>query len=397
MNIRPRLVLLFLACCLLGLGVPSPSHAVSEDESLQDARLLFQSALDLKKKGKLEEAAKTYEQAIRKNRAILGEDDQGLVLELKKFYEAGLAKDPNDLKCLEGMGFLHAVCFSDFASALKYYEKVIELAPDEKIKERTRFLVDRLRVMGESAAKVQEDMATSMRDERLKEWAEMEKQEALAQQTAKQQLEAATMANLTRTKEELETRIPQLEDELKALEEELKKANRLWYTLKDDRYDRKRDRLEKDIESKKREIDDAKEKLADATKQLDAYDAAQDAKNSGKGTGKASGTPDDDQGAPPPDGQTGDGSPPAPPDAPPGGPDVPPGSPDAPPGSPDVPPGGLTIPADPGAGRPPDANPPTAGPDDPGAPPPDQPGDPDPDPVLPPLGGGSGGASDNQE
>lgn len=387
MNIRPRLVLLCLAWCLLGLGVPSPSRAVSEDESLQDARLLFQSALDLKKKGKLEEAAKTYEQAIRKNRAILGEDDQGLVLELKKFYEAGLAKDPNDLKCLEGMGFLHAVCFSDFVNALKYYEKVIELAPDEKIKERTRFLVERLRVMGESAAKVQEDMAASMRDERLKEWAEMEKQEALAQQTAKQQLEAATMANLSRTKEELEARIPQLEDELKALEEELKKANRLWYTLKDDRYDRKRDRLEKDIERKKREIDDAKEKLADATKQLDAYDAAQDAKNRGKGAGKASGTPDDHQEAPPDD-QAGDGAAPPPSDAPPGGPDVPPGGPD-------VPPGGLTIPADPGAGGPPDTNPPTAGPDDPGAPPPDQPGDSDADPVLPPALGV--GASGNQE
>ncbi len=381
MNIRSCLACLFLAVWVLGGGELPPARAQSDDESLQDARLLFQSALDLKKKGKVEEAAKAYEQAIRKNRAILGDDDQGLVGDLKKFYDTGLAKNPHDLKCLEGMGFLHAVCFSDYAKALEYYEKVIELAPDDKIKERTRFLVDRLRVLGESTSKVQEEMASTMRDERLKEWAEMEKQDALAQQTAQQQQEASIMANLTRTKEELETRIPQMEDELKALEEELKKANRLWYTLRDDRYDRKRDRLEKEIERKKREIENAKEKLADATKKIDAYDAAQEAKNSGKeGSKSRTGTEPDplDENGYPPDEQAGesqgtssDGS--------------------------DAPLSGPVPPSNRGSGVSPDPNPPTAGPDDPGAPPPDQPADPTPDPVLPPLGGESDASADGDD
>ncbi len=372
MNVRSRCFLMLAVWAGLLIGAVLPVLAQDEDESMQDARLLFKSALDLKKQGKLTEAALAYEQAVRKNRAILGEDDQGLIAELQKVFESRLASAPDDIKSLEGLGFLHAVCHSDFPKALTYYEKVIQLSPDQGVRERTAFLVERLRAMGDQAAKVQEDMATSQRDERLKEWAEMEKQEALAAQTAQEQKEAATIGALGKTKEDLEARIPQMEDELKALEEEYKKANRLWYTLKDDRYDRKRDRLEKEIEQKKQALEEAKDKLEEATSKLDAYDAAQEKKNAPK-PGPGGETPATPEAGTPPDGQ-------------------------------------------PAA---PEGNPPIIAPGDPGAPPPDQPGDqpmppadqpltpiqpglpdapaPDTDPVLPALGDGSAPPADGGE
>ena len=276
---RRRLLLVVL---LLGLAISAfPGLAQEEDESLQDAKVLYNSALDLKKKGKLEESVQSYEQAVRKNRAILGEDDNGLISALKDSYEKKLASSPADVKLLEGMGFILAVCFSDFTKAVANYEKVIEFSPDEKVKARTRALVERLKIMAETTSRIQDDMAAGQRDERLKEWAEMEKNDSRAVESAQKQKNAAKIAALSSTKDDLEARIPQMEEELKSLEDDRRKAEVLWYSLndgvhsKDQYYYRKRDRLQKEIDAKKGQIDDSKEKLDNVNKEIDAYDAKQ--------------------------------------------------------------------------------------------------------------------------
>ncbi len=306
------LVLLPLALAAIGL---SPDICRAEDESLEDAKILYKQAIQEKASGKSDEALVTYEKAIRMNRGILGEDDDGLIGLLRTKYEKKLKDSPEDLEALEGMGFVSAVCYADMAKAIGCYEKVLELATDENVKSRTSNLIERLRAMQEATQRVSDEVTSQMRDERLKGWSEMERQERLAAQHEESQNRAAKYAQFTQQRDQLDTRIPQLEEEIKNLEEEYNKANRLWYTLKDDRYDRRRDRFEKDLEAKRRELSKARSDFDRATEEIEKMDREQPVEVGQPGA--ASGTAptpggeggEADSGTPPGDGMTGGSDP----------------------------------------------------------------------------------------
>jgi len=281
-------LLALLPLVILAFGQsPDICHA-QQDESLEDAKLLYKQAIELKSSGKSDEALVTYEKAVRMNRGVLSEDDNGLIGLLRTKYEAKLKSTPNDLEALDGMGFISAVCYADLAKAIKCYEKVLELATDEKVKTKTTILVDRLKAMQEASQRSSDEMASQMREERLKGWSEMEKQEKLAAQNEDSQNRATKIAQLSQQREQLDTRIPQLEEEIKNLEEEYNKANRLWYTLKDSRYDRRRDRFEKDLEQKRRDLSKAREEFDNVTSELAKMDKEQP--DAGTQPGVASGS-----------------------------------------------------------------------------------------------------------
>ncbi|MBF0499804.1 MAG: hypothetical protein HQM09_06710 [Candidatus Riflebacteria bacterium] len=239
-------------------------HA-EESSAKQDAKLLFDEALQLKKAGKFEEAAKSFEMAIRKDRTILGEDDNGLINILRDLYQKRLASTPEDITVLEAMGFITAVCDSNFSKAIEYYQKVEKLTQKEQVRNRTASLIERLKAQAEVSQQSQAEISGKAREERLVSWSEMEKQDALAAQSEAVAARDAKMAEMYRSREEKEARIPQIEDELKALEEENERNHRMYLTTNDRRYKRKESTGDIEFEDKKREIEKLRSEITKLT------------------------------------------------------------------------------------------------------------------------------------
>lgn len=227
----------------------------------EDAQILYDEALDLKKQGNLAAAIDSYGRAMRLDRSILAQDDHGLIDALKKDCEEKLLKTPDDVKLLETLGFVFAVCYSDHKSAIECYEKVFNLVSDEKVKERTAGLIERLRETEQVQASYQDEVSAQLRDERLKSWSEMERLDKFGEENAQIQEKSSKLAEAYKEKDSLKNKVPQLESELKELQEEYDKANRLWYSLKDDLYERRRRRLKDDIAVKEKEVAAAREEL----------------------------------------------------------------------------------------------------------------------------------------
>ncbi|MGM0599963.1 MAG: tetratricopeptide repeat protein [Candidatus Rifleibacteriota bacterium] len=257
-----------LFACLTGLfflpaqtGILKVFAQKAELDIQEEADILYEEALQLKKQGELKKAIEVYNQAMRTDRGILAYDDAGLIEALKNDCEDRLAEDPEDVKTIETLAFVEAVCFSNYQAAIENYNKVIELVEDDNVKEKTRMLVERLQSTAEMQQDYQAEIAQDMREERLQSWAEMEKADKMAQQAAQAQEKSDQLAEMYKQKDSLANRVPQLEEELKDLKEEYDKANRLWYALKDDLYYRRRRRLEDDVEDKEKELDEAKSRL----------------------------------------------------------------------------------------------------------------------------------------
>ena len=324
--------LLMLGACAVFNGAlerpPFSAPAWAQEETAEaaankeDAQILFSEALDLKKAGKMPEAIDTFARAMRLDRSILAQDDQGLIEALKKDCEEKLLKTPDDVKLLETLGFVHAVCYSDHKSAIECYEKVFNLVTDEKVKERTASLIERLRETDMAQSSYQQEVSAQLRDERLKSWSEMEKLEKFGEETAANQAKSAQLAEAYKQKDSLKNKIPQLEEELKDLQEQHAKAKRLWYSLKDDLYDRRKGRLEDDIAAKEAELSKARSELeeiestsATLERELSAVEKEKEAspirsydENSAteppqEGDEPPAQPPSNDYGAPPDDGQ----------------------------------------------------------------------------------------------
>lgn len=269
-----RLCFIFL---LFGLFCFDLSIAEDDIEDLGDARILFDEAIELKTEGNIPDALATFEKAIRKNRGVLSLDDQGLVALLYESYKKQLEEKPDDIKVLEGMAFIRAVCFGEMGEAIKLYEKVLELATDNDVKWKTKALLERLAAIRDMSVQIREEQTSNLREERLKSWAELEKQDRLAQQAIDSRQRADTIADLYRSKDELDTRIPQLEDEVKELKDEFERARRLWFTLNDDLYDRRRRRLEREVADKEQELQKAKSTYSKAVSEIEKIEKADDA------------------------------------------------------------------------------------------------------------------------
>lgn len=248
----------------------SSNKVFALNSSSEDAQLFFEEALALKRKGEVEEGAKMYLKAIRTNRSVLASDDHGLIDDLKKYCLKKLEESPEDLKTLDTLGFLYAVCYSDSNKAVEYYQKVADLTKSEKVKEKTQWLIQRLKAIAEAEEKAQQDIAEKARDEKLKSWAEMEKADRLGEQSAKSKEFSNELSNAYKAKDSLKNRVPQLEKELKDLKAEYDKQNRLWHTLNDELYHRRRRRL-RDIQipAKEKELEEAKRELQKAVDRVE--------------------------------------------------------------------------------------------------------------------------------
>ncbi len=260
---------LLLALSLGGLVMlNSPDISVcmaqkAEIDIQEEANILYQEAIELQKQGNMAKAVEAYHQAMRKDRAVLAFDDAGLIEALKKDCETRLAENPDDVKTIETLAFVNAVCYSDYEEAIKNYQRVVELVKDDAVKEKTQNLIERLRATADAQQQYQTQLAQEIREERLKSWSEMERIEKFGEEAAESQAKAQELAEKYKEKDSLKNKVPQLEQQLKDLQEEYDKANRLWYSLKDDLYNRRRRRLEDDIEEKKKELEEAKEELED--------------------------------------------------------------------------------------------------------------------------------------
>ncbi|MFZ2958630.1 MAG: hypothetical protein WA705_17210 [Candidatus Ozemobacteraceae bacterium] len=250
-------------------GVPVFAEETSKMEAKQDAKLLFNEALRLKKAGKFQEAAENFEKALRKDRAILGEDDDGLIKILRDMYSKRLAAAPEDVAVLEAMGFISAVCESDFPKAIEYYTKVEALSKIPQVKSRTTSLIERLKAQIEAGTGYQTEYSGKAREERLKSWSEMEKQEALAAQSEAAAQREAKLAEMYRSREEKDARIPQIEDELKALDEEIARNHRMYLNSNDRWYKRKQDTGEREFAAKKDEAAKLKQDLDKLNAEID--------------------------------------------------------------------------------------------------------------------------------
>ena len=262
-------------CGIVASEVSSPKVCFAQPAEIEvndEANILYQEAIELKKQNQLEKAVEAYHKAMRIDRAILAFDDDGLIEALKNDCQQKLEKNPNDVKVIETLAFVSAVCFSDYQTAIKNYEKVIELVTDDSVKEKTQILVERLKATSEAQQKYQSEAAQEMREERLKSWSEMERVQRFGEESAEAQEKARQLAESYKEKDSLKNRVPQLEKELKDLNEEYEKANRMWYTLKDDMYYRRRRRLKDDIAAKEQQLTEAREQLEEveeSTSQLE--------------------------------------------------------------------------------------------------------------------------------
>ena len=259
-----------LFACLAGLfflpaqtGIIKAFAQKAEVDIKEEADILYEEALQLKKQGELKKAIEAYHQAMRTDRGILAYDDAGLIEALKSDCQKKLEENPEDVKTIETLAFVEAVCYSDYESAINNYNKVIELVEDEDVKEKTRMLVERLQATAEMQQEYQMEIVQEMREERLQSWAEMEKADKLAQQAAQAQEKSDRLSEMYKQKDSLANRVPQLKEELKELREAYDKADRLWYALKDDLYYRRRRRLEDDVEAKEKELENAEKRLAE--------------------------------------------------------------------------------------------------------------------------------------
>lgn len=261
---------------LLGLSHilhPVFPHAAFGQDA--EAKKLFQEALTSKAAGNAEKAAITFHDAVARDRSILSENDNGLIENLRSYYAKKLATNADDPEAIEGMGFVAANCDGDFPSALNHYSKALSLANDEVTKARISKIVDGLKVQvgavpaattpastGTGASPASGTGATNPDIEEAKSEAEAAKAEAEAKREA-------DIANLTRSKEDLEAKVPRLESEIKELEEENERNHRMYLSTGDRRYKRKEDAGEAGIEAKKKEMDRARNEMDVIEKKID--------------------------------------------------------------------------------------------------------------------------------
>ncbi|MFZ2958631.1 MAG: hypothetical protein WA705_17215 [Candidatus Ozemobacteraceae bacterium] len=272
-SVRWALVLAVLACSSPGITPSYERCWAQEADSKGEAKSLFTEALNLKKAGKFDDAAKNFEKAVRKDRSILGDDDNGLIGLLREMYAKRITASPEDVEALEGAGFVASVCDADYAKAIEQYSKLVSLTKDEQVKTRVTGLIDVLKAQLAATGAGSSSSGTS---------GSLPKPEAAPQNPASgsenpdapDKIEAAArreakMSELTRSKEEKENRLPQLEAEIKSIEDENERNHRMYLSTNDRRYKRKEDTGEQGIEAKKREIEKLRGEIDGMGKDID--------------------------------------------------------------------------------------------------------------------------------
>lgn len=249
-------VLVVLAVLTLLLPVPDARALAPE------AARLLQAALNFQKNGRLDEAAMSYEQAIRVDATVLRANDQGLIPLLHDRYRKLVAERPEDPRALEGMAFVLVTCNEDFAGGLEFYSKALARSTDG---------AERGRLTGQiEICKARLGVATppASATEPASDGRPADPVASLTNPGLVAQKEKR-MAELTKAKEDSESRITELEGQIEALREEIKKNRRLYNSSNDRRYKRKEDAAEKAIEVKERQIGKHRDKLAKIESTID--------------------------------------------------------------------------------------------------------------------------------
>jgi tetratricopeptide (TPR) repeat protein len=273
MNRRTGLIL-----GLLGfLQVMSPVFPGAVYAQDCEAKKLFQEALTLKTAGNAEKAALTFREAVTKDRSILSENDNGLIENLRSHYAEKLEANGSDPDAVEGMGFVAANCDGDFPAALTHYTKALSLTTDDAAKTRLTGIIDGLKAQTgapsspPAGASTRPGAATGTGTNTAGDNPELAASKAEAE-AAKAEAEAkrdGEITNLTRSKEDLEARLPRLESEIKTLEDENERNHRMYLSTNDRRYKRKEDAGESSIEAKKKEMDRVRGEMDRIEKKID--------------------------------------------------------------------------------------------------------------------------------
>lgn len=261
-------LVLLLASSLLG-GWPTARVSASGTGPSPEARQSLQEALAFQKAGRLWEAAQSFAKAVRLDRAILREDDHGLVEVLRQGYQAQLDRNPRDPVALEGLGFVATVCDGDPAKGLDYYNRALEAAPDEATRKRLQSYVDRLRATVAAARAAPPTTTPTItaspppQDPDPVAPSPPTTASGPSLEERKQELE-----RLSARQGQLEARRESLEEDLKRLEDENDKHRRRYLSSNDRRYKRKEEAGEKAIQEKKQELDRVRREIADLEQQI---------------------------------------------------------------------------------------------------------------------------------
>ena len=269
LSLRVAMILTILSFSIMATSQSFERCWAQETDIRVEAKSLFAEALKLKKAGKTEDAAKTFENAVRKDRSILGEDDNGLITLLREMYAKRVSASPEDGEALEGMGFVASVCDADYAKAIEHYSKAVSLTSDDQTKTRLTGLIDgfkaQLAATGGSSSATSSSTGTTGNSPNPPDEVQMpasgtgnpganDPAEATARREAK-------VNDLTRSKEEKENRLPQLEAEIKTVEEEIERNHRMYLSSNDRRYKRKEDAGEQEVATKKRQIEKLRKEI----------------------------------------------------------------------------------------------------------------------------------------
>ncbi|MBF0543509.1 MAG: hypothetical protein HQM08_03705 [Candidatus Riflebacteria bacterium] len=259
-----RISVFFLFFCL----VSSRLLIAQEDKgTIAEAKTFFEEAKQFKKNGNVEKAIKSYEKAIRANRGILAEDDDGLIGLLRDFYQKKVEKKADDRESLEAMGFISEVCDSDLKKAIDYYSKALPLIQDEKEKNQVTTTLERLNVQSKANPQSIDPNAPKQSPDYGQK--DPTKQAGTSDKSATKDKIEEKISGLNQKRDDLSSKISQLEDSIKDTEQEAERAHRMYYSTNDRRYKREDNKFESDLASKRSEIDNAKRELDQVNKQID--------------------------------------------------------------------------------------------------------------------------------
>ncbi len=262
----------FLAAPLLfGLFFAFPPLAGADADSFAKAMKAFKEAIEFKKAGKNWNAAQSFATAVRLDRGILKEDDQGLIALLRNGYQSQLDRNPKDPAAMEGLGFVATVCDGDSRKGIEYYSQALSAASDEGSKKRLQSFIDTLKAelaakkaVDDGPAPIPPGYGPNKPADPAPPPDDAANAELIAQAEEK-------LAGMNQAKEQAESKVSQIEEEIKRLEEEIDQNHRRYLTSNDRRYKRKEEAAEKSLDEKKKDLEKAKKEVEKIATEIDQF------------------------------------------------------------------------------------------------------------------------------
>ena len=103
-------------------------YSLPASEISKQAQLLFKEALEFNASGDYASAVSKYIEAFNEDGDIAGLSDEGLLENSLSYFKKILKDSPQDLEILMWLGTIETLR-GDVQSAIKYYQKVVNIAP----------------------------------------------------------------------------------------------------------------------------------------------------------------------------------------------------------------------------------------------------------------------------